>query len=128
MENLAEKEPSMTSWWMEYFLPAYGEFTTKALGSAEYKLKAWHLQLIGVFPAFQRRGVGTALIKHTEEIIKHSPDLSDESKRMCLETESEGGLAFYKSCGFVDKGLMQVKSDEKMNKTAPMWCVAKELS
>lgn len=68
------------------FLPAYAEFTTKALGSAEKKLNAWNLMLLGVLPAHQRRGVGTTMIKNVEKMVASSPDASKDSKRLFLET------------------------------------------
>ncbi|KLO15161.1 hypothetical protein SCHPADRAFT_825154 [Schizopora paradoxa] len=122
MAKLTEKELNMTSWWMEYFLPAYAEFTARMFGSLEYKLKAWHLQLIGVLPAHQHRGIGRALIKHSEEVIANSP--SEGPKHLCLETETESA----ERLGYVNRGVMELRSEEKMNQTVPMFCCAKEIA
>lgn len=43
------------------FLPKYENHTTASLGEG-FKLAAWHLQMIGVKPELQRRGVGSELI------------------------------------------------------------------
>lgn len=43
------------------FLPKYSNQTTSALGEG-VKLASWHLQLIGVSPEHQRKGIGSALI------------------------------------------------------------------
>ena len=50
------------------FLPQYAKQSERALG-AEFKLNSWHLQLIGVAPEKQRRGIGTALIRAIENKV-----------------------------------------------------------
>lgn len=44
------------------FLPQYAAFTTSVLGPGE-KHRSWKLQLIGVLPAFTRKGIARNLIQ-----------------------------------------------------------------
>jgi len=128
MNKLASEDPDMLNWWKEYFIPSSTKFTTEAYGSPQYRLNSWYLFMIGVLPSCQRRGVGSAMIDHTEAKIKSSPDASEETKRMTVGTETHAALAFYKRLGFIEKGVMELKSVAAMNETIPMWCLSKDIA
>ncbi|KAH8106608.1 hypothetical protein DFH11DRAFT_1732688 [Phellopilus nigrolimitatus] len=125
MADLGSKDPDMPAWWMGYFMPTYDVFMSERLGDPKYKYTGWHLQLFGVLLHYRRRGVGTALIRRTEEEGRKNP--GTKSKHLTVKTETEGACAFYKSVGFVEKGETVIESEKKLNDTVPMWCFAKEL-
>ena len=85
---MASFPPNFNKWWVEYvclhglksdsamivhlfckFLPKYEAQTTSALGEGA-KFAAWHLQLIGVLPEHQKKGIGGALIKSVESKVE----------------------------------------------------------
>ncbi|THH08334.1 hypothetical protein EW146_g9029 [Bondarzewia mesenterica] len=135
MEALGKRDPDMPAWWMTYvrvhssgFLPKYSAFTTEALGDARFKHDGWHLQLIGVVPAYQRHGVGSALVAFVEQQTKNDAEAPRSSLKMSVETETESALMFYKSLGFIERGRTTIESTQKLAVTVPMWCLSKDLS
>ncbi|KAI0345009.1 hypothetical protein BDW22DRAFT_1426721 [Trametopsis cervina] len=126
MSDLGKAYPEMPAWWTDCFWPAYGAFNDKAYGGPEYKHSGWHLQLLGVRNDFQRRGIGSALVRFVEEnVIANSPE---GAKHMVVETETEDNLAFYKAIGFVVQGEILVEGEKKMSTTVPMWTLSKVLA
>lgn len=65
------------------FLPKYSNQTTAALGEGE-KLASWHLQLIGVSPELQRKGIGSALIDVISNKVGHGKVCTMSSLLKCL--------------------------------------------
>ncbi|KAJ7097068.1 hypothetical protein B0H15DRAFT_824697 [Mycena belliarum] len=49
------------SWWTEFLKLLYDEFVEKQLGSGVMRA-AYHLQLIGIHPKYQKRGIGSKLL------------------------------------------------------------------
>ncbi|KAG8709008.1 hypothetical protein FRC08_018589 [Ceratobasidium sp. 394] len=73
-------KPELRSWWKDVMQPRYAKLADQGLGEG-VKKDLFHLQVLGVHPDFQRRGLGSALVKHTL-------DQSDSSGvATCLETE-----------------------------------------
>jgi ribosomal protein S18 acetylase RimI-like enzyme len=88
-------------------LPKYDAFVTAALGNGT-KLAAWHLQTLGVDPAYQGQGVGKLLVKTIVEksraagarpalcvecatetnVSSHGPDRSEYSFDLCCRSRS----------------------------------------
>ncbi|TBU21158.1 hypothetical protein BD311DRAFT_870011 [Dichomitus squalens] len=64
---MARLPVELQNWWKE-FLETYGKLTDRVLGHG-VKLGAYHLQLIGVSPVHQRKGVATELIRYIEAKI-----------------------------------------------------------
>lgn len=128
MNKLSSRDPDMLTWWTEYFIPTSSKFTSEAYGSPQYRRDSWYLFMIGVRPSCQRRGVGTAMVEHTEAKIRDSVDFTKESKRMTVGTDTHGALAFYTRLGFVEKGVMQLQSVAAMNEATPMWCLSKDVA
>jgi ribosomal protein S18 acetylase RimI-like enzyme len=64
------------------------------LSSELYRTPHWYLMLLGVSPAEQRRGLGSALIR------AGAAEADAERVPCYLHTEREANLAFYASCGF----------------------------
>ncbi|KZT28831.1 acyl-CoA N-acyltransferase [Neolentinus lepideus HHB14362 ss-1] len=94
---LASFPPELMKWWMEYFLPKYNAQTTSALGEG-VKLGAWHLQMFGVLPECQGKGVGSSLMTVMES------KAFAEGKTLCLETDSEHNVKMYEHWGYALKG------------------------
>ncbi|KAI0326405.1 hypothetical protein GY45DRAFT_1373960 [Cubamyces sp. BRFM 1775] len=92
--QLMERLPDQYRDWWSKFLADYDTLVEKSLGGAEVKLGGYHLQLIGVAPEHQRKGVATALIKHAEAKAhtKRVPTL--------LETVGPTNVAIYKALKF----------------------------
>ncbi|EIN04132.1 hypothetical protein PUNSTDRAFT_128456 [Punctularia strigosozonata HHB-11173 SS5] len=82
--------PELSKWWTEYFLPKYEEQVEHALGEGK-KVASWHLQMFGVLPELQNKGIGTALMQAIE------PKAHAEGKAVVLETESERNQWKYES-------------------------------
>jgi ribosomal protein S18 acetylase RimI-like enzyme len=61
----------------------------------------WHLALISVDPAHQNNGYGTALMKHTLEVV------DNEKKLAYLESTNEANLSLYQRHGFELIGNIQ---------------------
>jgi len=55
-----------------------------------------YVSMLGVDPAFQRRGIGRALLEAAHEIAQETPGCQG----LCLDTESAANVALYESCGF----------------------------
>ena len=66
---------SITLTFFEQFLDSYGVLTDRVLGPG-VKVGAYHLQLIGVSPSHQRKGVATALMRTAEEKVSSTHPLS----------------------------------------------------
>ncbi|KAF8486507.1 hypothetical protein JB92DRAFT_3024362 [Gautieria morchelliformis] len=94
---MASFSPDLMKWWTEYFLPKYEVQTTTALGEGT-KLAAWHLQIIGVLPEHQGKGIGGALVRTVES--KALPN----GVACCLEAVNDAIVPIYAHWGYVDKG------------------------
>jgi GNAT superfamily N-acetyltransferase len=65
----------------------------------------WYLMMIGVDPAYQRQGIGIALL---QPILRQA----DQKQIPCyLETTSAHNVPFYQKCGFDTFSEGQIKSD-----------------
>jgi len=93
-------EEGMREWWKSFV--AQGEASRSTFPpefrEKSFSLNSWHLLLFGVHPDAQRKGVATALIEPVKTKAKA------EGVYMCLETDTEKALSFYKGVGFVDYG------------------------
>ncbi|KAK7013815.1 N-acetyltransferase domain-containing protein [Favolaschia claudopus] len=81
----------LEAWWIDYFLPAYDAFVDSVLGEGT-KLGSWHLQLLGVDPAYHRQGVARLLL---ETVIKRAPPIP-----LVVETPAEIDIEIYTKLGF----------------------------
>ncbi|EIM83208.1 uncharacterized protein STEHIDRAFT_159806 [Stereum hirsutum FP-91666 SS1] len=106
---VADFSPELRDWWINYFLPKYSNQTTSALGEG-VKLASWHLQLIGVSPEHQRKGIGSALI----DLI--STKAKADGVSLCLEVEEGPKISFYEKCGFV----VRPPAEEYINPVKPL--------
>ncbi|KAF8503008.1 hypothetical protein JB92DRAFT_2816213 [Gautieria morchelliformis] len=95
---LASFSSGLRTWWMEYFLPKYTAMATEALGEGS-KLAAWHLQVLGVRPEYQNKGVAVSLLKAVE-LNQAFP----QGIPTCLEAATEKNVAMYQHCGYQLKG------------------------
>ncbi|KAL7279268.1 hypothetical protein ACG7TL_007109 [Trametes sanguinea] len=67
--QLMDRLPTQYREWWSTFLKQYDELVDKTVG-ASVKLGGYHLQLIGVHPDHQKRGVATALMKYAENKVQ----------------------------------------------------------
>jgi len=93
-------------WWLESFLPTYGKQADMAHGPGK-KLDSWHCLYIGVVPAVQGKGLGTALMKHVNEIADR------DGKYVTVETVES--IPFYENVGF------EVKLKDKFTSRYGEW-------
>ncbi|TBU51883.1 hypothetical protein BD310DRAFT_953029 [Dichomitus squalens] len=92
----------LQSWWKE-FLETYGKLTDRVLGHG-VKLGAYHLQLIGVSPVHQRKGVATALMRYIE--AKACKDCVP----CTVETVGKTNISIYEAMGYLVKGTGPIKT------------------
>jgi len=85
--------PKLKRWWDDLLTPVDDAFVLKSFGPGT-KLRGWHLQVIGVLPEYQRRGIATRIINNVRAIATetHLP--------MTLEVETELNVQIYGSLGF----------------------------
>ncbi|KAJ6508440.1 hypothetical protein C8R45DRAFT_967433 [Mycena sanguinolenta] len=93
---MASLDKELRDWWLAILLPKYDSFVTSVLGEGT-KLAAWHLQTLGVDPAYHRQGVGKLLVNTIVEKYRagqaHPPAL-------CVEAATETNLKVYANLGF----------------------------
>ncbi|CDO74669.1 hypothetical protein BN946_scf184828.g9 [Trametes cinnabarina] len=91
--QLMERLPTQYREWWTTFLKQYDELVDKTVG-ANVKLSGYHLQLIGVHPDHQKKGVGSTLMKYAESKAHAArvPTL--------LETVGSMNVQIYKSLGY----------------------------
>ncbi|EIN04126.1 hypothetical protein PUNSTDRAFT_47662 [Punctularia strigosozonata HHB-11173 SS5] len=101
--ELLEKKfpPELSQWWT--FLPKYEQQVEHALGEGQ-KLASWHLQMFGVLPELQNKGIGTALM---QAIV---PKAHAEGKAVVLETETERNMLMYKHWKYESKSHEQYEN------------------
>jgi len=105
-------------------LERYESFTTASLSAALGdigKLDNWHLQVLGVVPQHQRKGLGTALIRPIALKAR------EKGLSLIVETETEDAVVFYVTVGFLGYGKTVIEgySDgERPPRVSPMWCLA----
>ncbi|KAJ7886005.1 hypothetical protein B0H13DRAFT_2343023 [Mycena leptocephala] len=93
--------PELKKWYSEYFLPLYTAWNTSCIGEGT-KIKSWQLQFLGTSPEHQKKGLAGALIQAVE-----SKAIAD-GVIMCLETNSDPNVAYYRKLGFVVRGTVSV--------------------
>ncbi|KAJ7364464.1 hypothetical protein DFH08DRAFT_839381 [Mycena albidolilacea] len=92
MESLS---PELQAWWKDVLLPKYDAFVTAALGEGT-KLAAWHLQTLGVDPAYQGQGVGKLLVN----TIVEKSRATGAHPALCVECATETNIKIYTKIGF----------------------------
>ncbi|KAJ7614303.1 hypothetical protein DFH06DRAFT_1484389 [Mycena polygramma] len=103
----------LVDWWHK-FLHKYDIFLTTALGE-NTKHNSWHLQTLGVDPAYQRKGVATQLINTVAE---------NANTLLCVEVEKEDNLVIYEHLGFkvvAKETFTGIKEDH-----VPMWVMTRD--
>ncbi|KZT55116.1 hypothetical protein CALCODRAFT_499063 [Calocera cornea HHB12733] len=97
-EYLGMLKPEVAEWFMGSLIPTVGGWCAESLGGEKAREQAQHLQILGVAPSYQRRGLGRALL---EAGAKRG---LENGKRVVWETYTAGNLAWYKSIGAVARG------------------------
>ncbi|KIM86128.1 hypothetical protein PILCRDRAFT_334368 [Piloderma croceum F 1598] len=90
-EFFARLSPEASKWWTEYFTVQYSSLTNEAYGAGQQR-KSWHIQVLGVRPDAQAKGLGTALVRALQQRAK--ADNAD----LYLQTATTPG--FYEKLGF----------------------------
>ncbi|KAI0749646.1 acyl-CoA N-acyltransferase [Daedaleopsis nitida] len=98
---MADIGPKLSGYWSR-LLNEYDDMVENSLGHG-VKLGGYHLQLIGVLPEFQRKGVGRALLDFAEAKARAARVCT------CLETGS-GGVKTYEKLGYTLAGSGQMHS------------------
>jgi len=84
-------------WWDKFF-EASDVMTTSGLGPGTKKA-GYHLMLFGVHPDYQRLGIGSAMDKAVEDVIKQTSK-KGESTVMCLEALGDENILVYDKMGY----------------------------
>ncbi|KAF8176598.1 hypothetical protein K438DRAFT_1727125 [Mycena galopus ATCC 62051] len=92
---MASLDEELRAWWATTFLPKYDTFVTSALGEGT-KLAAWHLQTLGVDPAYHRQGVAKLLVN----IIVEKARASQPHTALCVECATVPNIGVYTRLGF----------------------------
>ncbi|CAE6518746.1 unnamed protein product [Rhizoctonia solani] len=103
-------------WWKEVMLPRYNQLTTEGLGEG-VKKGLLHLQVLGIHPDFQRRGVGKALVRYM--LVRGD----SQGVASCVETAKETNVSFYVGLGFEIKSEKEIPSPYG---NFTMWCLRRE--
>ncbi|KAF8145428.1 hypothetical protein K438DRAFT_1630192, partial [Mycena galopus ATCC 62051] len=106
---MASLDEELRAWWATTFLPKYDTFVTSALGEGT-KLAAWHLQTLGVDPAYHRQGVAKLLVN----IIVEKARASQPHTALCVECATVPNvcrlcLGFLCLTHCADRGLYQAR-------------------
>ncbi|KAF7376940.1 N-acetyltransferase domain-containing protein [Mycena sanguinolenta] len=91
---MASFNEELQHWWHTDFLPRYDSVVASALGGDDVKHNSWHLQTLGVDPAYQRRGAARLLIETVAEKAKITKSF------LCLECSTETNVEVYRRLGF----------------------------
>ncbi|KAF7336909.1 N-acetyltransferase domain-containing protein [Mycena venus] len=92
---MASFDKELRDWWRDIFLPKYDAFVTSALGEGT-KLASWHLQTLGVDPAYHRQGVGKLLVN----VIAEKARATQPHAALCVECATETNIGVYTKLGF----------------------------
>ncbi|KAL0945216.1 hypothetical protein HGRIS_000728 [Hohenbuehelia grisea] len=111
---LSQLIPELQVWWSDQFLGEYNQMISDALGSEDALLNSWHLQLIGVNPEHQRRGLAGKIIKLVREKA-HA-----EGYAVTLEPTTEIKRQVYERMGFATKGHHVFRAPKDLGES-PMW-------
>ncbi|TFY66314.1 hypothetical protein EVG20_g4770 [Dentipellis fragilis] len=94
--------PDTQEWWTKTYGPVLDKFLKEALG--EKKLESWYANLIVTDPAWQRRGLATALV---DAVYQRA--ISDKTVlALCAGNETNGIV--YRKMGFEEKGRLDMSS------------------
>ncbi|KAJ7131902.1 hypothetical protein C8R43DRAFT_1133570 [Mycena crocata] len=117
---MARLSPKCRSWW-DYFLRLlYDDFVEETLG-AGVLLRAFHLQLIGIHPGYQRKGIGRKMLEVVQERAR-------EANTICvLETfPEERATTVYEPLGYTIRGRSRQIHDVKEQDTFYFYVLTKE--
>ncbi|KAI0667418.1 acyl-CoA N-acyltransferase [Trametes maxima] len=96
-DQIIESLPAEYQEWWQGFYKEYDGLAERSLGPG-VKRAGYHLQLIGVAPAHQRKGVATALMRHAEAKARalRVPSV--------LETAGATNIKIYQALGYSSAG------------------------
>ncbi|KAJ7652389.1 hypothetical protein DFH06DRAFT_1206014 [Mycena polygramma] len=88
---MAHFDEQLQKWWGGVFLPKYTNFVNVALGPEEnVKHNSWHLQTLGVDPAFRQQGAARLLVD----------SIAEKGVMMCAEVDTELHVEIFVRMGF----------------------------
>ncbi|KAI9000437.1 acyl-CoA N-acyltransferase [Trametes punicea] len=117
--ELMDRLPTQYSDWWATFLKEYDELAEKTIGR-EVKRGGYHLQLIGVVPEYQRKGIGTALIRYAENKA-HALKVPTT-----IETIGAFNVRIYQSLGYKVAGSGHLTSPPPADGTFEMFVFIKQ--
>jgi len=90
----------MKEWMTHHFTPKYNELYQSSYPNGQQaRVEAWHLLLIGVRPAYQRRGLGRALVSVLREMADR------QSQCITTDVQTHSAVYFFNSQGFKYAGV-----------------------
>lgn len=109
-------KPEIQNWWQEVLFPRHTQLTNEGLGEGVNKASLY-LEMLGVHPEYQHKGIGTALVRYTLE--------QDDSCAVAssVETCDEKNLLFYNSLGYRVRSKILMPSPLG---DFTMWCLYRE--
>ncbi|KAJ7642430.1 hypothetical protein DFH06DRAFT_1214735 [Mycena polygramma] len=88
---MAQFDEDLQKWWGGVFLPKYTTFVNAALGPEEnVKHNSWHLQTLGVDPAYRQQGAARLLVDA----------IAEKGVMMCAEVDTELHVEIFGKMGF----------------------------
>ncbi|KAH9990198.1 hypothetical protein BJV74DRAFT_442969 [Russula compacta] len=98
----------MKEWMTQHFIPQYNDLYRSSYPNGQQaRTEAWHLLLISVQPAFQRRGLGKLLVNVLREMADR------QSKCLVVDVQTYSAVLFFNNLGFKYTGVKNFLSCSK---------------
>ncbi|KAI9000440.1 hypothetical protein BD414DRAFT_577 [Trametes punicea] len=117
--ELMDRLPTQCSDWWATFFKQYDELAENTVGW-EVKRGGYHLQLFGVVPEYQRKGIGNALTRYAENKA-HALGVP-----MIVETIGAVNVRIYQSLGYKVAGSGHLTSTPPADGTFEMFVLIKQ--
>jgi len=105
VDYLRDLGDDLKEWVTHHFTPKYNELYQSSYPNGhQARVEAWHLLLIGVQPAFQRRGLGRLLVDTLRKVADR------ESQTIMADVQTSSAVCFFNKLGFTHMGVKNLMS------------------